>query len=313
MRHPKLYFFGLAVTLLSASLIYSPRTNALEVPPVPTNGYIVDSAEILSDQEENQLNSQIQALKDQSTNEIGILTVKDGEGVDPAEFSVQLGRIWGVGTKDNKNGAVIFISLENPKRIQIGVSTGLEGVLTDALSGQIARNEIAPKFKESKFYDGLSAGVMAISQATKGEYSAQESKQKMTGLQIFEGTLFFLVLAFAVLQFIFALLASTKSWWLGGLIGLIGSTLVGLIADSLFVGIILAVIIIPIGTIFDYYLSKNYKKHAQKKKQDKNYIFPWYFGGGGGFGSGSSGGGFSGGSGFSGGGSFGGGGGGSSW
>jgi uncharacterized protein len=311
MRHPKLYLFGLAVTLFSVTLIHSPKTNALEIPPAPTSGYIVDSAEILSDQEESQLNSQIQALKDQSTNEIGILTVKDGEGVDPAEFSVQLGRIWGVGTKDNKNGAVIFISLENPKRIQIGVSTGLEGVLTDALSGQIARNKIAPKFKESKYYDGLSAGVTAIAQATKGEYTA-EAEQKMTGLQMFEGALFFLVLAFAALQFIFALLASTKSWWLGGIIGLVGATLVGLIAGSLIVSIVLAIIIVPLGLVFDFILSKNYKKHAEKKKHDKNYIFPWYFGGGGGFGSGSSGGGFSGG-GFSGGGSFGGGGGGSSW
>lgn len=306
MRHLKLYLFGLAVMLLSSTLFYSSKTNALEIPPAPTNSYVLDNAEILSDQEEGQLNAQIQTLKDQSTNEIGILTVKDGEGVDPAEFTVQLGRGWGVGTKENKNGAVIFISLANPKIIQIGVSTGLEGALTDALSSQIARNEIAPRFKESKYYDGLSAGVVAISRATKGEYNA-ESGQKMTGLQIFEGGLFLIILAFTILQFIFALLASTKSWWLGGLIGLAGSILVGLIAGSLFIGIILALILVPLGLLFDYILSKNYKKHAEKKKHDKNYIFPWYFGGGGG-----SSGGFSGG-GFSGGGSFGGGGGGSSW
>lgn len=311
MRHPRLYIFGLAIALLGAPLLNSSKTSALDIPPTPKSGYIVDNAEILSDQEESQLNSQIQNLRDQSSNEIGILTVEDGEGVDPAEYSVQLGRTWGVGTKENKNGAVIFVSLSNPKRIQIGVSTGLEGALTDALSSQIARNEIAPKFKESKYYDGLSAGVTAISQATKGEYTAEDDN-KMTGTQIFEASIFAIVMAFTILQFIFALLASTKSWWLGGLLGFVGSALVGLIAGSLFFGVALAIIIVPIGLFFDYILSKNYKKHAEKKKHDKNYIFPWYFGGGGGFGSGPSGGGFSGG-GFSGGGSFGGGGGGSSW
>lgn len=67
-----------------------------------------------------------------------------------------------------------------------------------------------------------------------------------------------------------------------------------------------------LGLILDYFLSKNYKKHQDRKKKDSTYIMPWYFGGGGSGSSGFGGGGFSGG-GFSGGGGFGGGGGGSSW
>jgi len=272
----------------------------------------VDGAEILSAQEEVQLNQQIKQLIDESSNEIGVLTVKDGEGVDAAQFSTQVGRDWGIGTKENKNGVLIFVSLQNPKRIQIAVSTGLEGALTDATSASISRNDIAPKFRQSKYYEGLSAGVSAIDKATKGEYKREESSAQTK--KNVQGGIWLIVFMVIILQTVFTLVTTTKSWWFGGVLGGITGGVIGAITHSALTGLGILLVLSPLGLLIDYKLSKNYQKHAQKRKDDKNHHFPWYFGGGGGFGSGSglSGGGFSSG-GFSGGGSFGGGGGGSSW
>lgn len=305
----KLKLFLIAAILTLGLGLISRPTFALEIPPAPADGFVLDNAEILSPEEETNLNNQILQIKNSTTNEIGILTLKDGEGVDPAQFAVEVGRSWGIGSKENKNGVLILITLQNPKYIQISTTTGLEGALTDAQSGQISRNEIAPKFRENKFYEGLSLGVSAIDSATKGEYTASSSGGRSIGKtsdSIF-GALFF---GFIILQGIFSLIAKTKSWWLGGVFGFIGSSLIGTLVHSLLLSLVLSLIFVPLGLALDYFVSKNYKKHKDKKKSDSNHIFPWYFGGGSGFGSGSSGGGFGG---FGGGGSFGGGGGGSSW
>ncbi|MDQ5914067.1 MAG: uncharacterized protein QG623_686 [Patescibacteria group bacterium] len=300
--------FALLSLILGLSLFGAgqSQTFALDVPKAPNSGYVLDSANILSEEDDLSLNNQIQALRDESTNEIGIFTSPDLEGEDPAQFSVEVGRAWGIGTKDYNNGVVIIVSLTNPKRIFIGTGTGLEGALPDALAGQISRDEIAPKFKEDRYFDGLSAGVSAISLATKGEYKAPEKKFKPNGDFVIGA----IVMAFVVIQVIASIMASSKSWWLGGILGLIFSSIIAAITTSILVFALTGFVLIPLGLISDYFLSKNYKKHAEKKKHDSNYIMPWYLGGGGS--SSGSGGGFGGG-GFSGGGGFGGGGGGSSW
>lgn len=309
MKRIRLYGLILGLALLSLVGLGLGRAHALEVPSAPDASYVLDNAEILTEQQELLLNQQIKKIKDESSNQVGILTVKDGEGVDAAQFATEVGRDWNVGGKETKNGVVIFISLQNPKRIQIAVSTGLEGALTDAVSGGISRNDIAPQFKQAKYYEGLSAGISAIDQATKGEYKAKNSN---TTTEDIKGGTFFIVFVLVVLQAMFAVMSSSKSWWLGGVFGGVGSGLLGLAAGSWVAAITLGSIFVPLGLLFDYLFSKNYDKHKAKRKEDSNHNFPWYFGGGGGFSSGSGGGSSFGGFG-GGGGSFGGGGGGSSW
>jgi uncharacterized protein len=309
MKH-RLKILIIALSLIFSLSLISQKTFALEVPPAPQNSYILDSAQILSPEDETKLNQQISAIKNSTTNEVGILTLKDGENIDPAQFAVEVGRAWGIGSRQNKNGVLILITLQNPKYIQISTTTGLEGALTDAQAGQISRNEVAPQFRQEKYYEGLSLAISAIDSATKGEYQASDSSSSSKNFKTSDfifGALFF---GFIILQGLFALLAKTKSWWLGGVFGFFGGSLIGLGVHSLFFGIALNLILTPLGLFLDYTVSKNYKKHKKRKDRDSNYIFPWWFGGGGGFGSGSSGGGFGG---FGGGGSFGGGGGGSSW
>ena len=60
------------------------------------------------------------------------------------------------------------------REIRIETGYGLEGVLTDALSSRINRNEIAPHFRQGNYDEGVKAGVVAIMQAIKGEYKNDE-------------------------------------------------------------------------------------------------------------------------------------------
>ncbi len=299
---------ALAILLFAALSLFSSASYALEIPNAPREGYVLDNAEILSPEEETNLSSQILQIKNSTTNEIGILTLKDGEGIEPVQLAVEVFKKWGIGSSENENGVLITVILQNPKSIRISPSRNLEGALTDAQSGQISRNEVAPQFREEKYYEGLARAVSAIDAATKGEYqsSGNSSSLGKTSDFAFEALFF----GFILLQGLFSIVARTKSWWLGGVFGFAGSSIIGTVVHSFLLGLILSIIFVPLGLALDYFVSKNYKKHKDKKKTDGNHIFPWYFGGGsGGLGSGSSGG-FGG---FGGGGSFGGGGGGSSW
>src|SRR5258708_6225973 len=55
--------------------------------------------------------------------------------------------------------------------MRIEVGQGLEGVLTDALSNRIIRNEIAPAFRRGDYDAGVIAGILGIVKAIGGEYS----------------------------------------------------------------------------------------------------------------------------------------------
>jgi uncharacterized protein len=58
--------------------------------------------------------------------------------------------------------------------MRIEVGSGLEGALTDAVSGRIIRHEMIPRFREGDPEEGIRAGVEAIMTAIAGEYSSKE-------------------------------------------------------------------------------------------------------------------------------------------
>jgi uncharacterized protein len=61
-------------------------------------------------------------------------------------------------------------------RIEVGY--GLEGVLTDAITSQIIRQEITPHFKADNYFGGIVTGVDAIMRATAGEYHADNKGKR---------------------------------------------------------------------------------------------------------------------------------------
>ena len=94
-----------------------------------------------------------------------------------------------------------------------------------------------------------------------------------------------------------SILGRSKSWWAGGVLGGIAGLIIGLIKGFIIFGLASLAVLIPFGLLFDYIVSKNYKKHKARG------TVPWWIGGGrggrggfggggfGGFGGGSSGGG----------------------
>lgn len=125
-------------------------------------GRVVDAADLLTPVQEQDVAVRLSALEKQSGRQLVVATVPDLQGYDIADYGYRLGRAWGIGSKAKNDGALLIVApTEHKVRIEVGY--GLEGVLTDALSSQIVRNAIVPKFKANDYPGGIVAGVTGIS------------------------------------------------------------------------------------------------------------------------------------------------------
>jgi uncharacterized protein len=152
-------------SILLAFLAASPPELA-----VPKNdGWVTDLAGMLSQAQERDLETLMESYKQGTTHEIALLTIPSLEGDDLESFALRVGRAWGIGGKDKNNGALLLVSKAD-RAVRVEVGRGLEGNLTDSISGRIIRDVIVPEFKQGRFAAGLKAGVIAIHEAIGGNY-----------------------------------------------------------------------------------------------------------------------------------------------
>jgi uncharacterized protein len=139
------------------------------IPPAPAQ-YFNDYAQVVSPATASQLNQTLEDFERQSSEQILVVifpTMQSDSSIE--DYTVRVARAWKAGQKDNNNGAVLFVFVQDHKMfLQVGY--GLEGVLPDALCKRIIDEQISPRFKIGDFDGGLTAGVSAILAATKGEY-----------------------------------------------------------------------------------------------------------------------------------------------
>jgi uncharacterized protein len=139
---------------------------------VPAHGgvWVHDEASVLSPSARSELESILKAERDSTSNQIAVLIINSLEGEVLEDYAINVAhKSWKLGEKGKDNGVLLLIVLED-RQIRIESGYGLEGVLTDALSSRINRNEIAPRFRQGDYEGGVKAGVIAIIQAIRGEY-----------------------------------------------------------------------------------------------------------------------------------------------
>ncbi len=141
-------------------LALAPAAWAQSFPKFDDKG-VVDAANLLDPAQEQALSAKLIAQKKASGRSLVVATIPDLQGYDISDYGYRLLRAWGVGNKEKNDGAILIIApVERKVRIEVGY--GLEGVLTDALSSQIVRNAITPRFKAGDMPGGIDAGVDAI-------------------------------------------------------------------------------------------------------------------------------------------------------
>lgn len=262
----------------------------LDVPPL--GGRVNDLAGLLSPATVQRLEKELAAFEASDSTQVVVLTVPSLQGETIEGFAIKTAQQWGIGQKGKDNGALLVVS-KGDRSVRIEVGRGLEGSLTDALTGRIIDHVIVPEFKKGDFDAGVDKGVRAMMAAARGEY---QGTGKQPGAaddgEGTEGIFAFGLIACLVVMSVLRFLPAFVRAGIGGagmlVLALLMSAGIGLIVVMAALGVVLGIV-------------APFVFRAGRRGGGG------FFGGGGGFsGGGGGGGGFSGGGGsFSGGGSSG--------
>ncbi|MBP9669617.1 MAG: TPM domain-containing protein [Candidatus Pacebacteria bacterium] len=281
---PRVLVVGLC---LSVQLAWVIPVFAYQSPGAPT-GFVNDIAGVVSDGVQAELEKELVAFAASTTNEIVVTTLPTLNGDYIEHVSEQLFKEWGIGQEDTDNGVLLLLAIED-RSLRIEVGYGLEGALPDSVADQIIRSMV-PLLKDEDYDAAIQRGVRDIQRAVAGEYEANVGTTVEGMGDLFNMGIAALIFGSFVLQWIGAILARSKSWWAGGVLGLlIGSVVSSTFAWWLFGGALLTIGLTLFGLFFDYVVSSTYS-HAKRTNIDP----PWWAGGPGSYSGSSSGGGFGG-------------------
>lgn len=144
--------------------------------PAKPNKLVNDYTGTLTAAQTQQLEDKLVAFDDSTSIQIAVVILKSVGDYDINEYTLGLGRKWGVGSKKN-TGIVLLVALGD-RKVSLQTGYGVEGALPDMYTKQIIENNIKPYFKTGDYYGGLESGTNAIISYTKGEYKNEAPKKK---------------------------------------------------------------------------------------------------------------------------------------
>ncbi len=256
---------------------------AYQNPGTPT-GFVNDFAGMLTTEQKQSLETELNTFEKNTSNELVVVIVPNLGGDYIENFAVKLFEDWGIGKKNKDNGVLLLIARDD-RQMRIEVGYGLEGALTDAQSFWIIQNVIRPAFQKGDYYGGISGGVASITSIIKGEFKPDTNSSDSNG---FDASSLFGLFWVVWIFFIWtgSVLARSKSWWGGGVVGGVIALIVSFIFTFIS-GLVSALFLIPLGLWLDYIISGRYSA-----LKETGQPLPWWIGGRGH--SGSGGGGFGG-------------------
>lgn len=219
-------YFHVWLRLLAALFVGVAWSRAAEtIPPAPEN-HFNDYAGIVRPATATQLNQELAQFERDTSNQIVVaIYPKLLSDSSVEDYAVRVAQRWGVGQKDKKNGAVLFV-FQQSHDVWIATGYGLEGALPDALCKRIIEDEIVPRFRAGDFDGGLTAGVHAMIAATRGEYhgngrtdrdaSAPSGHGSSAGSIIVLVLIFFVILRAASRRNTLLGSRGRRTLWLGG-------------------------------------------------------------------------------------------------
>lgn len=169
------------VFIVASLLMVFSVIHAQQIPPRPSPPKLVnDLGNVLSPEEEQQLERKLVAYDDSTSNQVAIVTIRTLDGYPIEEYALAILRQWQVGNKETNNGVVILAVIDD-RQIRIETGYGLEGAIPDITASQIIRNDIAPAFRSDNYYEGFNKAVESIILAAAGEYKAPQGYKKESG------------------------------------------------------------------------------------------------------------------------------------
>jgi uncharacterized protein len=147
--------------------------------PQPAN-YVSDFAHVLSTATQAQVNAMCAQLEQRAKTQLFAVTVNTLEDEPVDQFANDLFHRWKIGAKGTNRGVLLLLAVAEHKwRVEVGY--GLEGVLTDSVSGRIGRAmvpDLRQKDYDAAVIDATTEIAKVIAADAKVELDTQPVRQR---------------------------------------------------------------------------------------------------------------------------------------
>ena len=160
---------SLPILLLALLILLGARPLlALEAPAL--RGRVNDFAHMLSPTTVRQLDRSLATFAGRQSTPLMVVTTPTLAGDKLKALFVRSKQSKKTGLKGLDNGAILLV-VRGDREIRIQVGNKLQARLTDRVCEGIIRNVITPYFRSGNFDQGIIAGVSAMMDAVRGDYS----------------------------------------------------------------------------------------------------------------------------------------------
>ena len=128
-----------------------------------------DYADMLSTNEEYNLEQKLRSYRDTTSNVIVIAIINSLEGYSREEVATELMNNWRIWEGERYNGVLILIS-KTDRELKIEIGYGLEGAIPDAMANRIVQDILIPNLRNGLVYQGLDNATNALIQLASGEF-----------------------------------------------------------------------------------------------------------------------------------------------
>src|SRR5262245_46376183 len=199
---------SLLAAFLLSTFAFATLHAAEVMPPKPT-AYFNDYASVVSQDVARRFNEQLAQFERETSNQVVVAVFPKMESDSSIEdYTQRVAQAWGVGGKDRRNGAVLFVFIQD-RKMYIQVGYGLEGTLPDLTAFDITERHIKPFFRKQDYQSGLATGIDLICKAIRGEYkgdgrttserAASNRSQKGQGNDLFV-FIFLVIMALVIMR-----------------------------------------------------------------------------------------------------------------
>lgn len=146
----------LTICLLASLSLYATKWSAQSL-PMPylqdERKHVCNPDQVISLAAEDSINARLYALEHEKGIQAIFVAVEHIDGDDPYTFGMELGRKYGIGSKNNTGLIVILASKDRSYYILTG--NGLEGTLPDAICRRIENRTMVPLLQEGKWSEAM--------------------------------------------------------------------------------------------------------------------------------------------------------------
>lgn len=172
------------------------------IPSVLEDTYVYDSAGILSDETQQNVNGTLYKLEQDTSIEFAVITISSLNGLSIEDYSNQVFNELGIGKRDSDNGILLLIAADESK-VRLEIGRGLEGTLTDSICGRILDEHFVNHRSDGDYDAAVSETVSSIVSMELNNSNEADQTQDLTFLESL--LLYFLaaVIAIVILREIF--------------------------------------------------------------------------------------------------------------